>query len=241
MLACPEFPIATQKKEGTMKRIILIFVLILSGAVCCRSAAAQAPPVTVDPSRHGNLAAAQQSVAAAFQWLSDAQHENDAHLGGHAGRAKELLREANEEIQLSADFADQHSQGGPSDGPPPTSSDGPPPTAPDGPPPTASAAPAPQAPTDLSGTWTIYAYNINQPGSSLKKIQITQQGNILSGTFHGPHQHGKMQGYVNGNHVEFSTDTRDVLTFRGEITTTGMSGMYGVHGEHAPWTAERTN
>ena len=101
--------------------------------------------------------------------------------------------------------------------------------------------PPPQTPPDLSGTWTIYAYNVNQPGSSLKTMQIVQQGNIISGTFHGPHQHGKMQGFVNGNHVEFSTDTHDVLTFRGEITSTGMSGMYGVHGEHAQWTAERTN
>jgi hypothetical protein len=94
---------------------------------------------------------------------------------------------------------------------------------------------------DISGSWTIYAYNINQPGSSLKTIQLTQEGNIISGTFRGPHQHGKFQGWINGNHVEFSTDTRDVLTFRGHITPEGMSGMYGVHGRHAPWTAERTN
>jgi hypothetical protein len=210
-----------------MKRIIPIFVLILSGAVCCMSAAAQAPSVTVDPSRHGNLAAAQESIVSAFNRISDAQHENDDHLGGHAGRAKDLLRQANEEIQLSADFADQNPQSGPSDGPPPTAAAPPP--------------PPPQTPPDLSGTWTIYAYNVNQPGSSLKTMQIVQQGNIISGTFHGPHQHGKMQGFVNGNHVEFSTDTHDVLTFRGEITSTGMSGMYGVHGEHAQWTAERTN
>ncbi len=94
---------------------------------------------------------------------------------------------------------------------------------------------------NIAGSWTIYAYNIDRPGSSLKTIVVTQNGNIISGVFHGPHQHGKFQGWINGNHVEFSTDTRDVLTFRGEISSDGMSGMYGVHGRHAPWRAERTN
>jgi hypothetical protein len=94
---------------------------------------------------------------------------------------------------------------------------------------------------NIAGNWTIYAYNVDKPGSSLKTIQVTQNDNIVSGTFHGPHQHGKFQGWINGNHIEFSTDTNDVLTFRGEITSQGMSGLYGVHGRHAPWSAERTN
>jgi len=94
---------------------------------------------------------------------------------------------------------------------------------------------------NIAGTWTIYADNVDKPGSSLKTIEVTQNGNIISGIFHGPHQHGKFQGWINGNHIEFSTDTHDVLTFRGQITPQGMSGMYGVHGRHAPWRAERTN
>ncbi|HSY34219.1 MAG TPA: hypothetical protein VK814_00575 [Acidobacteriaceae bacterium] len=94
---------------------------------------------------------------------------------------------------------------------------------------------------NITGNWTIYAYNVDKPGGSLKTIQVTQNGNIIPGIFHGPHQHGKFQGWINGNHIEFSTDTRDVLTFRGEISPQGMSGLYGVHGRHAPWRAERTN
>jgi len=93
---------------------------------------------------------------------------------------------------------------------------------------------------NIAGTWTIYADNVDKPGSSLKTIEVTQNGNIISGIFHGPHQHGKFQGWINGNHIEFSTDTHDVLTFRGEITPQGMSGLYGIHGRHAPWKAERT-
>lgn len=95
--------------------------------------------------------------------------------------------------------------------------------------------------SNIAGTWTIYAENISQPGSSLKTIQVTQNGNIISGTFKGPHQKGKFQGWIDGNHIEFSTDTREILTFRGQITPQGMSGLYGINGRHAPWNAERTN
>jgi hypothetical protein len=98
-----------------------------------------------------------------------------------------------------------------------------------------------QPPAQIAGTWTIYAYNVDKPGSSLKTVVLQQNGNIISGTFRGPHQHGKLQGWVNGAHVEFSTDTNDVLTFRGEVTAQGMAGLYGIHGRHAPWNAERAN
>jgi hypothetical protein len=208
-----------------------IFAILSSSALSCAMAAAQTPAVNIDPQRHGNLATAQQSIVQAFASISDAQRANDDHLGGHAGKAKSLLNQANEELRLAADFADGGgSQSGPS----------------------SAISAAPQAPAsnsssdnppvpNLSGKWTIYAYNVSKPGSSLKQVQLTQIGNILSGTFHGPNQHGKLQGWGNGNHVEFSTDTREVLTFRGEMTSTGMSGLYGVNGQHAPWNAERTN
>jgi hypothetical protein len=250
--------ISTPERQIQMKLQNVILTLLLSAAAGTTLAAAQAPVPTVDPQRHGNLAAAQQSILAAFSRISEAQRDNDSHLGGHAGRAKELLREANDEIQAAADAADQNGMGGSAGAfAPPATSAAPP--ANSGPPansaPPATSAPAapvsdntpppppppPPAPVDLTGSWTIYAYNVNQPGSSLKTVQLFQSGNIISGTFHGPHQHGKLQGWVNGSHVEFSTDTDDVLTFRGEITSQGMSGLYGIHGEHAPWRAERSN
>lgn len=210
-----------------MKRL-KIATLMAGVLMCCAIVRAQAPYVTVDPQAHGNLSAAQNNIVEAWTAISEAQHANDAHLGGHAGRAKELLAQANQEIQLAADQADAN-QG-------PTASDGPPPAGASAP--AAAPAPPPQ-PVNLSGNWTIYAYNVNRPGSSLKQVQLSQDGNILSGYFRGPHQKGHLQGWINGNHVEFSTDTEDVLTFRGEITPDGMSGLYGVHGSHAPWRAQR--
>jgi len=208
-------------------RKIFIGHLILTAAIFGQTMQAQdhppPPAVNIDPSRHGNLSAAQSDIVDAYLRIHEAQGDNGDHLGGHAQRAKDFLAQADAELQQAAAFADQNQQGGP--------------------PPAASVPPpaAPQSPPDLTGKWTIYAYNVNRPGSSLKTIQVVQRGNIISGTFHGPNQHGKMQGLITGNHVEFSTDTRDILTFRGEITPTGMSGLYGVNGQHAPWTAERTN
>jgi hypothetical protein len=204
---------------------ILPIVFIAFG---CAIAVAQSPTVTIDPSQHGALSAAQQSVVQAFASITEAQRNNDSHLGGHAGRAKELLIQANEELRLAADFADNNG----------------PPTGPGGP--AGGASPSTSLSNEppvqnLSGNWTIYADNAQNPGSSLKQIQLTQSGNILSGTFHGPHQHGKLQGWVSGNHVQFSTDTRDVLTFEGQITSTGMSGLYTVNGAQAPWNAQRSN
>jgi hypothetical protein len=98
-----------------------------------------------------------------------------------------------------------------------------------------------QPPDNVAGNWTIYAQDVARAGSNLKAVEIIQNGNIITGHFKGPHQSGKIQGWVNMHHVEFSTDTRNVLTFRGRIEGNIMSGVYGVHGRHAEWRAERTN
>ena len=192
-------------------------VLLASALFSSALSYAQVPVVSVDPQRHGNLAAAQEALVQAYSRLSDAQRVNGSHLGGHAERAKELLSEADKEIMLAANQSYVNVGI----------------TAP------AAAVDAKRAPVNVSGAWTIYAYNVSQPGSSLKDVDLQQDGNILTGTFQGPHQKGKLQGWVSGNHVEFSTDTREVLTFRGEVTGSGMSGLYGIHGEHAPFKAQR--
>jgi hypothetical protein len=72
-------------------------------------------------------------------------------------------------------------------------------------------------------------------------VQIQQFGTQLSGHFKGPHQSGGIEGFVNVHHIEFSTHTRDVLTFRGQIQGNTMSGLYGTHGQHAPWNAVRSD
>jgi hypothetical protein len=174
---------------------------------------AQAPVVNIDPNRHGNLASAQGEIVDAYQRIEMAQRANDAQLGGHAQKAKDFLTQADAELRQAADFADAG----------------------------APQPPAEPGPDNASGSWTIYAQNIDQPGGSTKYVQIKQFGSQLSGHFKGPHQSGGIEGFVNVHHIEFSTKTRDVLTFRGRIQGDTMSGLYGVRGRHAPWNAVRSD
>lgn len=81
-------------------------LMITSAALAIAMMASAEPVQNVNPERHGNLAAAQQLIAQAFSRVSEAQSANDSKLGGHAGRAKELLEQASIEIGLAAETAD---------------------------------------------------------------------------------------------------------------------------------------
>ena len=89
------------------------------------------------------------------------------------------------------------------------------------------------------GNWTIYSRNIDNDEMVTKHVQIHQGGNQIWGRFEGPNQSGPIHGFVNGHHIEFDTQTRTVLHFRGQINGDGMSGMYGINGRHAEWSAVR--
>jgi hypothetical protein len=193
---------------------VAALAVVLAGAGILLAQDPSGPVVNIDPHRHGNLATAQEYIVAAYQKIDQAQQANDSHLGGHAANAKNALLQADAELRAAADFANANQPGPP---------------------------PEPAGPANASGYWTIYANNVDQPGGSTKTVKIEQTGATLSGHFKGPHQSGGIEGFVNGNHIEFSTKTRDVLTFRGEVTGNTMSGMYGVHGQHAPWNAVRSD
>lgn len=91
-----------------MQKRTLIAALALCCAVSLGAASfAQEPPVNVGE-HHGNMRAAQELIRQAWQKVNEAQQDNHYNLGGHAGRAKELLSQASEEIRLSADAANEH-------------------------------------------------------------------------------------------------------------------------------------
>lgn len=207
------------------------FVLFSFGVMALGSimAAAQAPVVTINPQQHGELAQAQSNLVQAYSDVVQAQRNNSSHLGGHAQRAKDLISQANEELRLAADRADANER---RQSPDATSAQ-PSPIA-------QTVSTAPVVTPDVSGDWTIYAYDLVRPGSSLKTVHLAQQGNILTGTFHGPNQHGKLQGWISGSNIEFTTDTRNILTFRGSVMGASMSGVWGFNGMQAPFKAERT-
>ncbi|MEX3777685.1 hypothetical protein [Pseudomonas sp. MYb118] len=85
---------------------------MLSGVVCTTlifGCATQADQPHVDiGDRHGNLRDAQEHIVQAWKLVSDAQRANDSRLGGHAARAKDLLSQANDELRLAADTANEH-------------------------------------------------------------------------------------------------------------------------------------
>jgi hypothetical protein len=51
---------------------------------------------------------ARADIVDAWQLVSEAQYDNHSRLGGHAARAKELLSQANDELRLAADVANEH-------------------------------------------------------------------------------------------------------------------------------------
>ena len=57
------------------------------------------------PYGHPNIAAADSYTAQAIASMHAAQTANDAHLGGHAGRAIQLLQEARYEIAAAGESA----------------------------------------------------------------------------------------------------------------------------------------
>ncbi len=89
-------------KKDMLIGTALGLILGCSGAVF-----AQAPVVNIGD-RHGNLRAAQQYIVSAWQKIDSAQVDNNYQLGGHAGRAKELLVQADEELRLAANTANSH-------------------------------------------------------------------------------------------------------------------------------------
>jgi hypothetical protein len=95
-------------------------------------------------------------------------------------------------------------------------------------------------PDNVEGNWTIYSTSLENGMTVVKHVQIAQYGNNLGGFFQGPDQAGPIQGTVRGHHIEFKTQTRTVITFRGEVTGNSMSGLFGIHGRHAGWQAVRT-
>ena len=93
--------------KNAWKRAILTGMV--SGLLLVGSAASTSgtPAKNVSASRHPNLAAAQKLSSQAYKKLVAAQMSNEWDLGGHAEKAKALLEQANAEIKLAAEAANQ--------------------------------------------------------------------------------------------------------------------------------------
>lgn len=92
-----------------MKKTHYLAVILAGGLLLVGMSFAQRRPETdIDPHRHANLAEAQHHVLAAFESAKKGEDEHPAEYGGHAGKALELLDQANHELKEAAVFYDAH-------------------------------------------------------------------------------------------------------------------------------------
>jgi hypothetical protein len=94
------------RNESMIKKVLMVAVAVCVSFILGAVVFAE-PPVNVGE-RHGNMRAAQQLIQQAWVKVDEAQHDNNYNLGGHAGKAKELLMQASEEIKMSAEAANSH-------------------------------------------------------------------------------------------------------------------------------------
>jgi hypothetical protein len=87
---------------------MFVSAAIYAALACVSVTFAQAPVVNIDPHRHGNLAAAQSYIVQAYQKIDTAQRDNHDQLGGHAQKAKDFLTQADAELRLAANVANDH-------------------------------------------------------------------------------------------------------------------------------------
>lgn len=80
-------------------RIILVAALVGGAALTAQQ---------INSNRHPHLAAAQRDGQMAYQELAEAQKANDYDLGGHAQKAKDLLEQANRELDMAVQDANKN-------------------------------------------------------------------------------------------------------------------------------------
>ncbi len=84
-----------------MKKLMpFAFAALLAG-----SAFAKEPVTNTSAKKHPNLNAAQMAIKNAYERLEAAQKANEYDMDGHAQKAKDLLKQANDEMKLAAEAA----------------------------------------------------------------------------------------------------------------------------------------
>ena len=87
----------------TKKRLInsIVCVALFSIGVML----AQDPALNVDKNKHPNLAGAERLVIEANGYIKNAQQDNRYDMHGHASKARQLLVQVNQELQLADEDA----------------------------------------------------------------------------------------------------------------------------------------
>jgi F0F1-type ATP synthase membrane subunit b/b' len=79
-----------------------VCLALLSGAAFAK------PARNVSAAKHPNIAAAQKLASQAYDKVTAAQKANEYDMQGHAAKAKELLEQANAELKMAAEAANEN-------------------------------------------------------------------------------------------------------------------------------------
>ena len=90
------------------KTLIRATVLALVVAAPLGLALAKDPVQNVSAKKHPNIAAAQKLAVEAFEKVEAAQKANEFDMDGHAQKAKDALKLANDELKLAAEAANKN-------------------------------------------------------------------------------------------------------------------------------------
>lgn len=91
-----------------MKKTHYLAVILAGGLLLVGMSFAQRPETNIDPHRHANLAEAQHHVLQAYESAKKGEAEHPGEYGGHAGKALEMLDQANHELKEAAEFYNAH-------------------------------------------------------------------------------------------------------------------------------------
>ena len=85
-----------------------LLATVLCAFLVATVGSAQKPEKDISAKRHPNLAAAQRFSRQAWEKVVAAQQANEWDMNGHAAKAKDLLDQANKELRLAAEAANQN-------------------------------------------------------------------------------------------------------------------------------------
>jgi hypothetical protein len=85
------------------KKSRLINTSVCVALFCIGVMLAQEPALNVDKNKHPNLAGAERLVIEANGYIINAQKDNRYDMHGHASKARQLLVQVNQELQLAAE------------------------------------------------------------------------------------------------------------------------------------------
>jgi hypothetical protein len=93
------------------------------------------------------------------------------------------------------------------------------------------------ADANVAGSWNVKVSG--DAGTADQKIDLTQDGNKIGGTFKGPRQSGTIEGTVDGNNIKFRVKALVPIDYVGTVDGDSMKGTLTGRGKTGDWTATR--